>query len=99
MHRLFVFAIGLASLMAPAAHAAETAKPAPAQATDANARVPSPAYNSAFSGYQPYREQRLAPWRDLNDEVHRAGGHIGIFGGAAGTAGKPPAQHPPGHKK
>lgn len=92
MYRLWVIAIALA---APAAHAAEAATPAPAQATDANARVPQQTYHSAFGGYQPFREQKLGPWRELNDEVHKAGGHIGIVGGAAGK----PAAHPPGHKK
>ena len=77
----------------PAAHAADRAAP---PAADANARVPETKYNSAFTGYRPYREQQLAPWRELNDEVHKAGGHIGIVGGAAG---KPAAAHPPEHKK
>lgn len=92
MHRLFVIAIALA---APAAHAAEAATPATAKAADANARVPQQTYHSAFGGYQPFREQKLAPWRELNDEVHKTGGHIGIVGGAAGK----PAAHPPGQKK
>lgn len=98
MHRLFVIAIALAGLTAPAAGvavAAESPLPVPAPATDANARVPAIKYDSAFSGYQSHREQKPAPWRELNDEVHKAGGHIGIVGGAAG---KPAAQHPPGHK-
>jgi hypothetical protein len=92
MYRLWVIAIALA---APAAHAAEAATPATPQATDAKARVPQHTYHSAFGGYQPFREQKLAPWRELNDEVHKAGGHIGIVGGATGK----PAAHPPGHKK
>jgi len=97
MQRIFVIAIALAAhgvVVAPAAHAAEPAKSAPA--TDANARVPTAAYHSVFSSYQPFREQKLAPWREANDEAHQTGGHIGIVGGAAG---KPPALHPPGHKK
>ncbi len=71
----------------------------PALVSDPAARVPDVRYQSAFDGYQPYREQKLAPWRELNDEVHKAGGHIGIVGGASGATGKPAAPHPPGHKK
>ncbi|MBM3343425.1 MAG: hypothetical protein FJY56_15150 [Betaproteobacteria bacterium] len=92
-----IIALCAAAWAAPMAHAAQPAPAAPATApTEAGARVPPIHYDSAFSGYQSHREQKLAPWREANDEVHRAGGHIGIFGGAAG---KPAAQHPPGHKK
>ncbi|MGQ0750226.1 MAG: hypothetical protein ACT4PS_06815 [Betaproteobacteria bacterium] len=60
-----------------------------ADPTHASARVPDMKYDSAFRGYAPYREQPLATWRDLNDEVGRVGGHIGMFGGGghAGHAG------------
>lgn len=78
------------------AHAAETVNTKRPTAAEASAPAAELKYDSAFSGYQPYRDQGLAPWRDLNNEVHRAGGHIGIVGGAAG---KPAAQHPAGHPK
>ena len=112
MFRYLHYAVWLAAVW-PMAHAAEPAKdlavkmaapPRPA-ATEASAPVPATPYNSAFTGYQPYREQNLAPWRALNDEVHKAGGHIGIFGGAAGNAPgtRSPASatsaHPAEHKK
>ena len=96
MHRHLTIALCIAALALPAAHAAEPIATPPA--ADANARVPETQYRSAFTGYQPFREQKLAPWRELNDEVHKAGGHIGIMGGAAGTRATPPA-HPPEHKK
>ncbi len=97
-------ALCIAALALPVAHAAEPLATPPA--ADANARVPETQYRSAFTGYQPFREQKLAPWRELNDDVHKAGGHMGIFsgnsldnaGGAAGTRAAPPA-HPPEHKK
>lgn len=98
MIRLLLFAVLAAAPYARFAHAADFAtKHAPA--ANADARVPGTRYDSVFTGYQPFREQKLAPWRELNDEVHKAGGHIGIVGGASGTTDKPAAQHPPGHKK
>ena len=100
LHRHVTGALCIAALAVPAAHAAEPTATPPA--ADANARVPETQYNSAFTGYQPFREQKLAPWRELNDDAHKAGGHIGIFGGnsgaAAGTRAAPPA-HLPEHKK
>ena len=112
MFRYLHYAVWLAAVW-PMAHAAEPAKdlavkmaaPPRPTATEASAPVPATPYNSAFTGYQPYREQNLAPWRALNDEVHKAGGHIGIFGGAAGNApgARSPASatsaHPAEHKK
>ncbi len=73
-------AFGAIALDAFAQHAAA---PSP---TDAAARVPQATYRSAFEGYVPYREQALAPWREVNDEVGRIGGHAGIFRGAAQAA-------------
>ena len=63
-----------------------------------SAAVPAVKYESAFTGYVPFRDEKLAPWRDVNDEAARVGGHLGIFGGAAGHAGhgatKPTVQPP-----
>ena len=47
------------------------------------AAVPAVKYDSAFAGYTPYRDEKLASWREVNDEAARVGGHLGIFGGAA----------------
>lgn len=85
MSHLLKFAPLLAALAPPLAYAADPVKPPPA-VTDAGARVPQTRYESAFSGYQPYREQKLAPWREANEEAARIGGHIGILGGASGHA-------------
>ena len=56
--------------------------------TNPSAAVPAVKYQSAFTGYLPFRDEKLAPWRDVNDEAARVGGHLGIFGGAAGHAGQ-----------
>lgn len=53
---------------------------------DPASSVPPVKYESAFAGYAPYREEKLAPWREVNDEVGKVRGHVGIFGGA-GHAG------------
>lgn len=64
--------------------------PAAAQQTerkhpaDPSAAVPAPAYESALAGYQRLGTEKPGPWRELNDEVGRAGGHIGIL--RSGTA-------------
>jgi hypothetical protein len=74
--------IAFAVLAALAPHAAaqqQAARPHPA---DPAAPVPAVKYESAFSGYRSFREEPLAPWRDVNDEVARVGGHAGVFGGA-----------------
>ena len=72
MFRYFPIALGIATLAAPAI----AAEPAPAPATAANARVPDAKYDSAFTGYQPFREQKLAPWRALNDNVQIGRAHV-----------------------
>ena len=66
-------------------------------AADPAATAPAPEYRSAFSTYKPFQEQSLGSWRDLNDEVAKAGGHVGIFGGAghAGHAGAKAAPSAP----
>jgi hypothetical protein len=77
----------LAPLTAAAQRPTVNAGPA-----DPAAAVPPVKYESAFTGYAPYREAKPAPWRDVNDEVARIGGHIGIMREAArggGAPGKP----------
>jgi hypothetical protein len=46
------------------------------------------------------RDDALAPWREINDEVARIGGHMGMFGGAhAGHGVKPAPTTAPGGSK
>jgi hypothetical protein len=63
-------------------------------------------YRSAFSDYRSFSEEKLAPWRDVNDEVGRIGGHAGATGhakpaptkpGAVPEGAKPPAKAPAAH--
>lgn len=61
-----------------------------ANPADPRAENPSPQYQSAFDGYRPFRDEKLAPWREVNEEAARIGGQIGIFGGgrAVQSSGK-----------
>lgn len=72
--------IAAIAAFAPHAAAQQQAKP---QAADPAAPAPAAKYESVFSGYRGYREEPLATWREVNDEVARTGGHIGILRGAA----------------
>ena len=93
LHR-FRIASYVAVLVTPLAQATEATQPA--AATQAAAPAPTIKYDSAFRGYRPFRAQPLAPWREVNDEAHRIGGHIGILRGASD---KPATAHSPQHKK
>ena len=68
-----------------------------AEASPADPAAPAPAatYQSAFEGYQPYRDEPIKDWRAVNDEVARIGGHIGIFRSSGGHAGPVPAAGAP----
>jgi hypothetical protein len=69
--------------------ASMTGAAAQPHAADPDAKVPAAKYESALENYRPYREEKLAPWRELNDEVGRVGGHVGMFrGGRPGDSGK-----------
>ena len=60
-------------MFAPAAFAASPGVPAQA------ASSPAAVYESVFATYRSYREPPLAEWREVNGDVARAGGHIGIM--------------------
>jgi hypothetical protein len=36
-------------------------------------------YRPALESYTGYREAELADWRQVNDEVEKSGGHVGIM--------------------
>ena len=76
-----------------------------ANPADPQAEVQPARYQSAFTGYRPFRDEKPASWRGLNDEVARVGGHAGIFRGSApaaqqsaapapATTGNPAGHHP-----
>ncbi len=89
----FVAVVVLTALASLAAAQQKSARPEPA---DPATPVPPARYESPFIGYMPYREQDVAPWAEVNEEVARAGGHVGIFGaGHAGHAPAKPAAKPP----
>ncbi len=72
-----------------------------AKVTDPTARVPPASYRSAFESYVPYREPAIAPWREVNEDVARTGGHAGIFrpagrGARGSTTSAKPAGGEPG---
>ena len=69
-----------------------------ASAGPSAAQTPEIPYESAFSTYKPYEEPELAPWKEVNEAVAKAGGHIGIFGGAPAHAGHGAAASQPAAK-
>ena len=81
MKNVFIAVIALA-VHGPLA----AAQPAVANTNPADPAAPVPVleYESAFKGYRSFRETPLAPWRDVNDEVARVGGHLGIVRGQSG---------------
>lgn len=54
---------------------AKRGRPDPA---DPAAAVPPVRHDAPLAGYTPMREDRSG-WREVNDSVHAAGGHIGIM--------------------
>lgn len=89
--KLAVLCCTCAAFWLPPAAAQQSAKNHPA---DPQAAVAAPAYASAFAGYRPLRDEALASWREVNDEVARVGGHIGMFGGAHAGHGAHTAPSP-----
>ncbi len=39
------------------------------------------AYRSVLGDYRGYQEVEVGPWRELNDEMERLGGHMGHMDG------------------
>jgi hypothetical protein len=47
--------------------------------TKPDVAVPRVTYRSAFEDYRSYRDTEPAPWREVNEEVARIGGHAGVM--------------------
>jgi len=93
------FLIVAAAVIMPAA-AQQTGRPLP---SDPAAAVPPARYESAFGAYVPHSEPKIAPWRNVNDEAARIGGHAGVLRQSGMHGGKPAAGsampgHGTGHK-
>lgn len=95
------YALAAALLLASIAAAADERDPTPtasgdraspgrspgAAAPSSSAGVDLPGFRSALEGYRPYRaDEPLRPWREINDEVGRVGGHTGALAGTASAA-------------
>ena len=64
------------------------------------AAEPSPAaaiYQSTTAAYTPYREESIANWRAVNDEMARLNGHMGHIGGHMGGRQDAPMLHEATH--
>lgn len=76
--RLTALALMLSPVLPPgfvAAQAQSMASPSQGTAPAAAATQPTaPVFRSAFEGYQPYTEQKMAPWKEANDNVGQIGG-------------------------
>lgn len=90
MHKRIVLLI--AATAAATAGAQQPQRPDPG---DPGSKVPVVEHRSAFEGYRRYVEPEVAGWREMNQEVGRVGGHLGIVrrqGEAAKPEPKDPAQ-------
>ena len=74
MKRTMLFA--LSALAVGAADAQGESRPDPAAPQSA---APPLKYESAFDGFRPFQEQDVASWREVNEEVARVGGHMGVL--------------------
>lgn len=82
---LFGASVGLGLSLAFGAQATESRYGPPVTDTqqrgdqrDQTDRPPLPAYRSPLEAYRRYQaDEPMRPWRDVNDEVERLGGHIG----------------------
>ena len=98
MHRVIAVLLYGSAMLASDATSADL--PARSDAANPAAGAPALKYESAFANYRRYEDQPLRRWTEVNDEVAKAGGHIGIFRGAQGhgahAAPTAPAQAPLG---
>ncbi len=86
--RISALCCACAAFWLPSAMAQQAAGTNP---TYPRAAVAPPQYQSAFTDYQSFRDEKLASWREINDEAARVGGHLGIFMGGAHAGHVTPA--------
>jgi hypothetical protein len=72
MRKVVVFVLAAAAV---GLAAAQQPRPHPG---DPKAKVPAIEHRSAFENYRRYSEPEVSGWRELNEEVRRIGGHVGI---------------------
>jgi len=86
MHKAVFF---LVAAVAAGLATAQQPRPDPGEP---KAKVPVIEHRSAFEGYRRYTEPEVSGWREMNEEVGRVGGHVGIARGQRGDAAKPGAK-------
>ncbi|MCL4798883.1 MAG: hypothetical protein KJ025_04805 [Burkholderiales bacterium] len=101
MTRTLALAAAAIALIAGGAHAQTRPKP-----DDPTVPVAPVTYASPFDGYRTHADEPIASWGEVNDEVGRVGGHVGVLRAeerdaaqpAAATAPSTPSAHtmPPG---
>ena len=82
-YALLILALG------SAAHVAVAQSSSHPDPTAATASVPPFKQESAFADYQPFREQKVAPWKQVMDEVAGVPGAAGHAGYSATPAATP----------
>lgn len=97
------FAVLCCALAALALQSAAAIAQSRGNPSDPATAVPATRYSSAFTGYQPLGDEKIAQWREINDEVARIGGHLGMFrnqaAGAPSASTGGHASHHPGAAK
>ena len=79
-YALLILALG------SAAHVAVAQSSSHPDPTDATALAPPARHESAFADYQPFREQKIAPWKQVLDKVAGVPGAAGHAGHSATPA-------------
>ena len=84
--RAFAAATALALAASAAAQTPSAGVQPRLRPDDPAVKTPPPAPPSAFAGYRPFLDEPSPPWREVNDEVGRLGGHMGHMKGEAESA-------------
>ena len=82
----------LVALATATAAGQETPRPDPA---DPRVKVPGVEYRSAFAGFRPFAEEKVAPWRESNEAAKDARSHGGDAPPSAEKS-RPAPKPPPG---